>query len=490
MKPTDEQQKFIDTNEDAKLIAYAGGGKTTTLHHYIKTRPKGSKILYLAFNKSVQIEAEEKFKDVDRSKINLDIKTAHGMAYRDIIFPNKNLYKEVGELDVEIIMNIIDTEDYILATHIKKAIEFYCQSTVKNIDKLDYLSYIMVPESLEFATANLKDILFWGKLILNKMMLGEVIISHDFYLKLYQLKKPIWNYDYILFDEAQDASELMLDIVQRQKGIKIFVGDSHQQIYSWRNAVDSLTKVQSKEFQLTKSFRFPSHIADLATKVVSWKNLLGKDGDININGLGNSIAEDQKAIIGRTNIRLIHKAIEDVVINKTYEKPYFEGNFSNYSIRNSFSFIEDVVAIKNRQFDKIKSKKLKHLTSMSDLASFINQCEDAQLSLIVELTKIYGLNLSILVDELEKKCVPNKAQADIIYSSLHKSKGMEYDEVTLLDDFITLEKLNDAHKDAIGTPFEDKILINLNEELNLLYVGITRSKNKLNLSPSLSKSFK
>ncbi|APS68750.1 hypothetical protein AVI55_16905 (plasmid) [Piscirickettsia salmonis] len=42
-------------------------------------------------------------------------------------------------------------------------------------------------------------------------------ITHDGYLKLYQLSKPILNqYDFIMLDEAQDANPAILDIFERQ----------------------------------------------------------------------------------------------------------------------------------------------------------------------------------------------------------------------------------------------------------------------------------
>ena len=66
---------------------------------------------------------------------------------------------------------------------------------------------------------------------------NKIPIDHDTYLKLWQLQNPVINTDCIFFDECQDASPVMLDIVLKQKCRKIFVGDEHQQIYSWRGAV-------------------------------------------------------------------------------------------------------------------------------------------------------------------------------------------------------------------------------------------------------------
>ena len=61
MKLTREQESIINSTGDIKINAVAGSGKTTTVTLYAKSRPADSRILYLAFNKSVKLEAVQKF---------------------------------------------------------------------------------------------------------------------------------------------------------------------------------------------------------------------------------------------------------------------------------------------------------------------------------------------------------------------------------------------------------------------------------------------
>ena len=61
MNLTPEQKLIINSSGNIKINAVAGSGKTTTIVEYAKTRPTKSKILYLAFNKSVKLEAIKKF---------------------------------------------------------------------------------------------------------------------------------------------------------------------------------------------------------------------------------------------------------------------------------------------------------------------------------------------------------------------------------------------------------------------------------------------
>jgi F-box protein, helicase, 18 len=61
MQPTSEQHDIIHSTGNIKINAVAGSGKTTTVIEYAKNREAKSKILYLAFNRSVRLEATKKF---------------------------------------------------------------------------------------------------------------------------------------------------------------------------------------------------------------------------------------------------------------------------------------------------------------------------------------------------------------------------------------------------------------------------------------------
>src|SRR5262245_50624888 len=83
MRLTSEQQAVLDTNCDLVINAVAGSGKTTTLISYAKSRSNSSKILYLAFNKTVKSEAIQKFSQAGVK--NVKIETAHSLAYDHIV---------------------------------------------------------------------------------------------------------------------------------------------------------------------------------------------------------------------------------------------------------------------------------------------------------------------------------------------------------------------------------------------------------------------
>ena len=83
MELTREQQQILDSSGNIKINAVAGSGKTTTVIEYAKTRPKNSKILYLAFNRTVRQEAQQKFHA--QKLFNVKVETAHSLAFRAIV---------------------------------------------------------------------------------------------------------------------------------------------------------------------------------------------------------------------------------------------------------------------------------------------------------------------------------------------------------------------------------------------------------------------
>ncbi|EFP3712928.1 ATP-binding domain-containing protein, partial [Campylobacter jejuni] len=72
-------------------------------------------------------------------------------------------------------------------------------------------------------------------------------------------------------------------------------------------------------------------------------------------------------------------------------------------------------------------------------------------------------------------------QADLILSTGHKSKGLEWNNVEIIDDFLNIkQELEEREQITIAK-----------EELNLLYVAVTRAKNSLNINKDylLEKDF-
>ncbi|RYZ49051.1 MAG: hypothetical protein EOO14_21220 [Chitinophagaceae bacterium] len=138
----------------------------------------------------------------------------------------------------------------------------------------------------------------------------------------------------------------------------------------------------------------------------------------------------------------------------------------------------------NSKRDRIRDKLIGSMASLDDLEDYIEKTEDVQLGMMVEIVKEYGNEIPSLIQSLKNKHVGDeeKATAEMIFSTVHRAKGMEYDAVQLVEDFITearLEKLKEGKEpDALN-------LAKWNEEINLLYVAVTRTRGQLRIPESL-----
>ena len=487
MELTKEQHDIINSTGNIKINAVAGSGKTTTIIEYAMSRPKTSKILYLAFNKSVKTDAKKKF--TEKGLGNVVVETAHSLAHKYVVLRNKYKIRAQGYKTYEIadLLGLVGNgekhAEYIVANHINKFISYFCNSDKVSIQDLNYLDLMTDPKAKTFVSKYYDYIENKTRTFLNKMDKGEIEITHDFYLKKFQLSNPQLDYDYILFDEGQDASAAMLDVFFKQKATKVIVGDTYQQIYGWRFAINSLEKADFKTFNLSTSFRFSQDIANLAMEVLKRKKLIGFEAPFEIVGKGTSEKIKTKAVIGRTNLGLLLKAIDYVTEKKKVESIYFEGNIKSYTYATEGASLYDVLNLKYNNHKLIKDKLVKEMKNIEELEEYIDKTEDLQLGMMVDIVKKYGNKISNIIKAIKEKHINNddKENAELIFTTVHRCKGMEYDEIQIVNDFITLEKLQEHVNDSKDISSFPK----LNEEINLLYVAITRTKNSIHIPKTL-----
>lgn len=488
---TDQQIAIINSSGDLRINAVAGSGKTTTIIEYAASRPKDARILYLAFNKSVKLEATRKFADYGLT--NTKVETAHSLAYKHIVFrfnykvkSQGYKYNEICQL-LDIKSNGEKHAEFVIANHISKFVTYFCNSDKPKVQDLNYLDTIVDANAKSFVRTFYKFIEDGTRLFLAKMDRGEIEITHDFYLKKFQLSKPALPYDYILFDEAQDASAAMLDVFMNQKATKVIVGDTHQQIYAWRHAVNSLDKANFDTLQLSTSFRFTQDIANLATEILSWKNHLFECKPVAITGNGAGKNDALKATIARTNLGLLLNAIEFITDNNKVKHIYFEGNISSYMYADDGASLYDVLSLYNGNHDRIRDTLVGSMKDIDDLEEYVEKTEDHQLATMIEIVREYGNEVHGIIKSLKDLHTgdEDRNKAEMIFSTVHRSKGMEYDVVYLVNDFLSEGKLKDLkekHKSDKTVAFDKA---RLNEEINLLYVAITRTRNKLHIPETL-----
>jgi hypothetical protein len=463
--PTEEQQDVINTvcsGQNVVVKAFAGAAKTSTCVMVAKAYPVSS--LYVAFNKSIAEEAKSKFPP------NVECRTIHSLAYGAMV--DGSVRKRLGSFfDRKDIIHLffekgLDTNDYdddaIIVDEALELVTLFCQSdkfsigdfttSLPNIDDYNPISSRLAWD-------------FWEALSEKD---STIKITHDVYLKWFQLSKPILAYNLIYVDEFQDTSPVIADIVLNQKSQLVLVGDSYQSIYAWRGAINALEQVPSTFTlkYLSTSFRFTQEIADMANKLTSIVgNTVPIKGKASFDKTNLPITPDDwtKATLVRTNSMLLETLIvAESLDKKVYVIADLKDLWSKMYHINGLAFNNDI---------RYPDKELKQFTTYKELEETAKNVPELRklIKLTAYLTK-GGLTTnikkiqSILVDE------EHKDEADFTLVTSHKSKGLEWSEVTLAEDmFIPREE---------ESPFET--LMN-NQTLNLLYVAITRGKYVVNI---------
>jgi F-box protein, helicase, 18 len=486
MKLTNEQAAIVQERADVKVNAVAGSGKTTTIIEYARQRQEARGLLYIAFNKSVKLEAEQKFARAGLS--NVRVETAHSLAYKHVVM-GSGVRVRFGYQTHELvkILGLGRSMDVVhalaVANHVNRFAAYFCNSPNRKVQELNYLDTVTDEAARQLVAARYDTIEYLTRVFLAKMDSGELEVTHDFYLKKFQLSNPTLPYSHLLFDEGQDASAAMLDVFLRQRGTKLIVGDTHQQIYGWRYAINSLESVGFKEQHLSTSFRFNGDVAALAQNILQLKgNLNSSFVPPYISGMGDAKgAVASRAFVARTNISLLDKAIELLIDRKKVGSIYFEGNISSYTYGDEGTSLLDIIYLQRGARDKVRDGLIASFGDIYEFEQYVEDTDDAQLKSMLEMVKKYGPELPSLINQIKQSHTEDKdkAKADIVFSTVHRCKGMEYDEVTLANDFMTEEKLR--REFAINPARRGE----LNEEVNLLYVAATRARKRLNLPVEL-----
>lgn len=469
--PTPEQQKAIElfaTGKDLVIEAGAGTGKTSTLVHLAKENPD-RRMQYVAFNKAIVEESKAKM------PANVTCNTMHSLAmreegkkYRHRLQSARMKPMQIARLlDLDDIMVTIDgvskkrLSGGYLASHVMRAVQTFCQTADPEPTRqhFGYIEGIDMPapdgarrydnnnqvakhceQALRKAWADLTNID------------GKLPYGHHCYLKSWQLSGPRIYADVILFDEAQDSSPVMADIIaQQDRSQRVYVGDTQQQLYAWLGAVNALAAVEgANRTWLTKSFRFGPEVAKRANLVLEWL-----DAELRITGntdLHSTVAEvqDPNVILCRTNACAIENVLDQIKLGKRVAV-----------VGGARELVDFAKAAKSLQE--------KGWTSHRELACFDNWAEveryvetdpqGSDLKLMVKLVTDYGPD--VIIRNLDRTC--DERSADITISTAHKAKGREWDRVKLAADF-------PAPKEGEGPADLD------DGELRLLYVAVTRAQ--------------
>ena len=468
MNLTKQQEEILESVKKYKSIkinAFAGTGKTSTLKLISNKYPE-KKILYLAFNTAIKNEATGMFPS------NTFVKTTHGLAFGAIKKnTNIDLSNIVNYRAIDISKKFEITYNQAIGT--LKIFENFCNSIKDEITK----------EDIEHKTA---------KKMFDSMLINKMKPTHSFYLKYYYLlistgQISQFNYDIIMLDEAQDTNEVTLGIFEALSSkVKIYVGDEHQQIYSFRGSKNALNKIKvDKKLYLSCSFRFNDSIASFANILLNkFKNEEVKIDTLPANNEQKDI--DSYGYISRTNAQLI-SIISSRIKNR---QPFVTVRDPN----EIFNLTIEVYHLLSNNLKEIKRNRfLKDFKDEDEVLEYAKEVEDYELKSALKIAKEYKekiFEFKIIADKFynawknrESNGFKQREKEILFLTTAHTAKGLEWDKVTIADDFTDFADLiADFGCDSLKEFGDEQNYLpnqELLDEFNLFYVAITRAKKSL-----------
>lgn len=457
MPLTDEQDAIAGSRASIlKANAFAGTGKTTTLVEYARRRPN-ERLTYVAYNRSIKEDAKGKFGS------NVRCVTTHGLAYPT--FGTKyseklgqpRAYHLANHLGLDIVAagKVLQTVTNFMVSADEKINEEHAIAAGPKVEPKD-VGYL-----IDYANES------WSAM--KNLGNPAVPMPHDGYLKLYQLSKPVIKTGTLLVDEFQDINPVTLDFINKQRCNKVYVGDEFQSIYGFRGAVNALAMVEAEETKfLTKSFRFGHGIASIASEILSdWRGC-----GLKIQGLGahdtvfNQVDRmAPHAILARTNGGLFEEAVFVLKSGKPFG---FCGGVDSYR----FDTILDTYYLFAGQNYSIKDVFIQSFASFDEMKLYGEELNDREVISLVKVVGTYASAIPDLISQIKARAVPKLTGNEVVLSTTHKAKGLEWMDVVLTNDFTEL----DVKYDEKGREVYPEA-----EEINILYVAVTRAMRGLAL---------
>lgn len=475
--PTEEQTAIKEAFPDHRFLtiqAKSGSGKTSTL--YLLANSTEDRILYLAFNKSMAEEARRKMPP------NVECRTLHSICYQFLdhrlrakLSRPEGQYVNVAGTGSEIakkfkINNLIDKRGKTLLT--RAMIGLMIKQTV---GKFEFSDDPFISRK-HFPGVHLADIKRKGinehKLITEVVKYAkqlwreridpntDTLMTHDTYVKLFELSGADLGYDIIFGDEFQDVNPAFLSILRNAKSAKqvVVVGDEYQSIYQFRGSQNMMkeTSTYGAELPLTACFRFGPKVANIANMILSDKEplrhpLVGKGFDTVVGSYKSDVVDYTKpyTIIFRKNLTLLMEAMDRIADG--------EEIIINVDTRDFISMVDSVNALRRGDIEKVKHETV---LPYADWNEFV-ECAEADPDAKRLLNIVVSGKANTIAHTLRTH--RNSPTAKVTLTTAHKSKGLEWDQVIVANDFPS----NYDKKTGEWVGLEEA-------ERNLLYVAHTR----------------
>jgi DNA helicase-2/ATP-dependent DNA helicase PcrA len=479
---------------NALIEAVAGSGKTSTLVEICKLIQSGA--IFLTFNKKISQEIAAKLAAAGLSDRDVKAATFHSVGFQAWARHAPKAVKNVKAEKLDILAEKIGMPKY-LRFFAKSLVSLAKQSgigivtSMENdqpwvdlIEHFDLFDLIPVTDEELDEEEVLAAGLAWGfRLLRSSIAEADSLIDFDdmIYMPLYCNLK-LWQYEWVLVDEAQDTNAMRREMARRllrPGGRLIAVGDRHQAIYGFTGAdADALDLIadtfQCQSLPLTVTYRCPQAVVALAQQWVP--RIEAREG----------APEGRVAHMeARAFVQVIPSPGDVIICRNT--KPLVDLAFSYLKRRIP-------AAIEGRDIGRgllTLSRKWHSAYSVRDLRVRLEEFLEHERERLLAQNKLHKFGavedkvqtLLVLADtfpddtpleefrrvleSLFADSEPGQPQRKIILSTIHKAKGREWDRVWLYG------------RNTLMPSFYARQDWQLEQEDNLAYVAVTRAAGEL-----------
>lgn len=554
----DSKQLEVILSDEKRMIveAPAGYGKTATMvsriaYLYSKGKiPNPKKVLALTFsvNAALKIKKDISAKlpeliPVNDNPINLGEKATitnyHGFCksvlkkYGHLVSPflkrDVNLFCALGDEDIrnDVVLKSMPQDKIEYLQNINNTIK---QAIMPDDSEIEKYNQVVIDELLPKDRITHNSIIFF-----TLMLFKNRSTVKTFYQSLYPL---------IVVDEFQDTNCIAWHLLQNIIGYNtqvLLLGDPLQRIYGFIGAVPNIMDsakeyLSAEKVELDKNYRFKNNLdmLKLDRNIRANAYTIFKPSNLEIAGLetfwANSQDEEAEKVIDKIcKLRLKDKDGKIVILfrargdnSKVFEQhlidkelQYFYGMFKDddkeYIDFHNYCQKEFI-----KKFGSFKSIGKKSLVSFSNSIKIQYKGQDEQIiKSLCELLDAFVRKVSqdysdisaedkysLIIDTFENRQLKQAMEyvdADIVLSTVHGAKGLEWPYVFLADferwglpGYFTckecINRFSKPVKCACPLPSNEEMRVNeMLDELSVFYVAVTRARKQVYVSASAKR---
>jgi DNA helicase-2/ATP-dependent DNA helicase PcrA len=467
---------FIQSGSgNAVIEAVAGSGKTTTIIESLSLIPTNKRILMLAFNKSIADELKEKV------PFHVEVSTFHSCSFASLRSAKKKI-KVKSNKTFNIIKNNFDWEERkVYGAYISKLVSLaksVGMGVLVDDSYNEWMHIINHHDLLQFSQnsdLNVDTLIDYASQVLRLSNRDRSTIDFDDMLLFTLLYKTQYKkYDFVFIDEAQDTNGVQRTILKKllkPQGRLIAVGDPYQAIYGFRGADSSAMQMiiddfGAKRLPLSISYRCAKNIIEEVNKIMPHIEAFEYSPEGSVRHLDFYEPSDfnsEDGIVCRNNAPLISMAYSFIAKSIPVNVLGRDIGAGLITFIKSFK-TSSIKELENKMYDWFELQKRKSEETGNE--SLLDSSSDKYDSVNIFIAQVYGDSVVNLISKIEELFNDEEKNGAITLCTVHKSKGLEWRNVFILDSYRFMPKW--ARKDWMRE-----------QETNIKYVALTRAKRNL-----------